>query len=55
LLATATRHHVDDEPTTDVALVAAGLMRKAERPLSSWFWNTRRATAASTAGFIVRR
>jgi hypothetical protein len=54
LLATAARHQVDDEPATDVALVAAGLMRRAERPLSPWFSDTRRATAAAAAGVVVR-
>jgi len=33
---------VDDE-TDDAALVAAGLMRKAQRPLPAAFWRTRRA------------
>ena len=33
---------VDDE-TDDAELVAAGLMRKAQRPLPAAFWRTRRA------------
>jgi hypothetical protein len=33
---------VDDE-TDDAALVAAGLMRKAQRPLPAAFWRARRA------------
>jgi prevent-host-death family protein len=44
---------VDDESAAEVALVAAGLMRKAERPLSP-FWKTRRATVtARTAADAV--
>ena len=45
---------VDDESAEEVALVAAGLMRKAERPLSPSFWKTRRATmTARTAADAV--
>ena len=32
-----------DDDAADVALVAAGLMRKAQRPLPAAFWRTRRA------------
>jgi prevent-host-death family protein len=34
---------VDDESADDAALVAAGLMKKARRPLPGVFWRTRRA------------
>jgi prevent-host-death family protein len=45
---------VDDESAADGALVAAGLMRKAERSLSPSFWKTRRATmTARTAADAV--
>jgi prevent-host-death family protein len=45
---------VDDESTAEVALVAAGLMRKADRPLSPSFWKTRRAgVTAQTAAAAV--
>ena len=37
---------VDDETAEDTALVAAGLMRKAERALPRSFWKTRRADLA---------
>ncbi len=45
---------VDDE-TDDAALVAAGFMRKAQRPLPAAFWRMRRApvtvqTAAAAVG-----
>jgi antitoxin (DNA-binding transcriptional repressor) of toxin-antitoxin stability system len=36
---------VDDE-TDDAALIAAGLMRKAQRPLPAVFWRTRRPAVA---------
>jgi prevent-host-death family protein len=32
-----------DDDTEDAALVAGGLMRKAQRPLSATFWRSRRA------------
>jgi prevent-host-death family protein len=32
-----------DDQTDDAALVAEGLMRKAQRPLPAAFWRTRRA------------
>ena len=34
---------VDVEAADEAALVAAGLMRKAQRPLPAAFWRTRRA------------
>ena len=44
-----------DDDADDAALVAAGLMRKAQRPLPAAFWRTRRAsmtvrTAAAAVG-----
>jgi prevent-host-death family protein len=39
---------VDEDPD-DAALVAAGLMRKAQRPLSAAFWRTRRAAVTMKA------
>jgi prevent-host-death family protein len=45
---------VDDESAADVALVAAGLMRPAERLLAPSFWKTRRAAVtALTAAAAV--
>jgi prevent-host-death family protein len=39
---------VDEDPD-DAALVAAGLMRKAQRPLSAAVWRTRRAAVTMKA------
>jgi prevent-host-death family protein len=43
-----------DDDADDAALVAAGLMRKAQRPLSTAFWRARRApvTAQAAAGAV---
>src|SRR5436190_23466723 len=43
-----------DDDADDVALVAAGLMRKAQRPLPAAFWRTRRAalTVRAAAGAV---
>jgi prevent-host-death family protein len=38
-----------DDETDDAALVAAGLMRKAHRPLPPAFWRTRRAAVTVRA------
>jgi prevent-host-death family protein len=45
---------IDDDPD-DAALVAGGLMRKAERPLPPAFWRTRRAavTIRAAAAAVV--
>ena len=47
-----------DDDSDDAALVAAGLMRKAQQPLPAGFWRTRRAAvtrrAAAAVGFTVR-
>jgi prevent-host-death family protein len=45
---------IDDE-TDDAALVAAGLMRKAQRPLPAAFWRTRRATVTVRAAAAAVR
>jgi prevent-host-death family protein len=45
---------VDDESVAEVALVAAGLLRKADRPLPPSFWKARRAPmTARTAADAV--
>jgi prevent-host-death family protein len=43
-----------DDDTEDAALVAGGLMRKAQRPLSATFWRSRRAalTVRVAAGAV---
>lgn len=38
-----------DNDTDDAALVAGGLMRKAQRPLPAAFWRTRRAAVTVRA------
>jgi prevent-host-death family protein len=38
-----------DDDGDDAALVAAGLMRKAQRPLPAAFWRTRRAAVTARA------
>ena len=38
-----------DDDADDAALVAAGVMRKAQRPLPSAFWRTRRAAVSARA------
>lgn len=40
---------VEDESSDEAALVAAGLMRKAERPLPPSFWKARRASVTARA------
>ena len=40
---------VDDESADDAALVAAGLMRKAQRPLPASFWRARRGAVTVRA------
>ena len=40
---------VDDESAEEAALVAAGLLRKAERPLPPSFWKTRRGSVTARA------
>src|SRR4051812_37420014 len=44
-----------DDDTDDAALVAGGLMRKAQRPLPATFWRTRRAavTLRTAAGAVA--
>jgi prevent-host-death family protein len=44
---------VDDETADDIALVAAGLMRKAQRPLPAAFWRTRRAAVTIRAAVVA--
>jgi antitoxin (DNA-binding transcriptional repressor) of toxin-antitoxin stability system len=39
----------DDADANDAALVAAGLMRKAQRPLPAAFWRARRAAVSVRA------
>lgn len=38
-----------DDDADDMALVASGLMRKAQRPLPAAFWRTRRAAITARA------
>jgi prevent-host-death family protein len=44
-----------DEDSEDAALVAAGLLRKAERPLPASFWRARRSSVpiAGAAGAVT--
>jgi prevent-host-death family protein len=46
---------IDDEGAEDEALVAAGLMRKAERPLPPSFWKTRRPSVTRRAAAAAVR
>ena len=40
---------VDDESAEEAALVAAGLLRKADQPLPRSFWKARRASVSARA------